>query len=290
MAVFDPTMTAQRAAETLPTDALNASGHASDAPAYVQTKGYIDATRKSRRGPVAPPELDLMKEYKKRRVRIFNVGPWHHVIPCGSAGTFFIPPCPEDKPYVEMLTPLHELEEELYPSRDKKEYKRLQDEGRRMAIELLGEGRNQDMKQSRRHAGVFIAIGEVPTPEEVAEARKHLIPTCKQMCAYMDKLWDRDRKLAYDVFNPETFGKAARVLELTGKQKPWLNQDDPVDAFKCPSCRVVVERDAPICHNCKGVVNEEAWLALEARKQTLSATAEPVRRGPGRPPNSSREQ
>ena len=282
MAVFDPTLTAQKAAETLPANALNASGHAADAPGFVQTKGYYDATRKGRGGPVPPPELEITREYKKRRVRIFNVGPWHHVIPCGSAGPFFIPPCPEDKPYVEMLTPLHELEEELYPSRDKKEYKRLQDEGRKMAIDIIGEGRNQDRKQSLRHTGVFIAAGEIPTDQEVAEAKTELIPYCQQMCDYMDRLWDRDRKLAYDVYQAETFGKAARVLNLVGK--PWQSQGEPSTNIKCPACRVSVEPDAPICHNCKGIVNQEAYLTWKAQQEQAEAATAPIRRGPGRPP------
>jgi hypothetical protein len=77
------------------------------------------------------------------------------------------------------------------------------------------------------------------------------------------------------VFNPETFGKAARILELTGKEKPWLNTDTPIDAFKCPACMIAVDPNAPICYNCKGIVNEEAWLALEAKRQSLMDVAEP---------------
>ena len=269
MPVFDPTMTAQKAAETLPADALNASGHTPDAPEFVSTKGYIDATRKSRRGPMAPPELDIMREFKKQLVHIFNVGPWPHIIPCGSAGTFYIPSCPEDKAYIEMLTPLHVLEEELYPSRDKKEYKRLQDEGRKMAIEIIGEGRNQDRKQSKRHAGVFIAEGEKPTEKELREAHASLNVTCQQMVAYMDQLWERERKLAYDVFNGKTYGAAARVLKLTGKQKPWLSQGDPMDNIECPGCMTSVKAAAPKCHNCGAIVNVQAYADFVARQKEI---------------------
>jgi len=273
MPVYDPTLTAQKAAETLPGDALNASGHASDAPTFVQTKGYIDATRRTKAGPVAPPELDIMKEFKKQLVHIFNVGPWAHIIPCGSAGTFYIPPCPEDKPYIEMLTPLHVLEEELYPSRDKKEYKRLQDEGRKMAVEILGEGRNQDRKQSKRHAGVFIAAGEKPTEAELHEAKGYLHVSCSQMCDYMDRLWDRDRKLAYDVFSPKTYGAAARVLNLSGK--PWQAQGEVSTNIKCPACRSSVEPDAPKCHNCGGIVNADAYVAWKIKQDEIEAATSP---------------
>jgi hypothetical protein len=276
MPVYDPTLTAQKAAETLPQDALNASGHSSEAPAFIQTKGYIDATRKGRKGPQPPPELEITREFKKQLVHVFNVGPWAHVIPCGSAGTFYIPACPEGQPYIEMLTPLHVLEEELYPTRDKREYKRLQDEGRKMAVEILGEGRNQDRKQSKRHAGVFIAAGDTPTEKEIYDANAQLHALCSQMDSYMMQLWDRDRKLAYDVFHPRTYGAASRVLGLTGKDRPYLAQGAPLSSAKCPACRSAVDPEAAICANCGGVVNEEAWVAIEARKQQLLATVAPT--------------
>lgn len=275
MPVFDPTLTADKAAATLPANALNASGHAPDTAPVYQTKGYIDARRTHRAGPQPPPELDIVKEFKKQRVRIFNVGPFAHVIPCGSAGTFYIPACPENKPYVEMLTPLHVLEEELYPSKDKKEYKRLQDEGRKMAVDLLGEGRNQDKKQSKRRVGVFIAAGEEPTMKELDDAKAQLHAYASEQVLYMDHLWDRDRKLAYDVFRPETFGACARVLKLTGKEKPWLTQSTPSDNIECPSCFSSVRPDAPICFNCKEVVNEEAYLKIRARRESIAEATAP---------------
>ena len=275
MPVFDPSMTANKVAEMLPADALNASGHAPDTASVFQTKGYIDARRRGRPGPVPPPELDIVKEFKKQRVHIYNVGPFPHIIPCGSAGTFYIPACPADKPYVEMLTPLHVLEEELYPSRDKKEFKRLQDEGRKMAIDLLGEGRNQDKKQSRRRVGVFIAAGDEPTMKELGDANAELKKYASEQVLYMDNLWDRDRKLAYDVYRTETFGACARVLKLTGKEKPWLAQGSPSENIECPACKTSVRPDAAFCFNCKEVVNEEAYIEVEARRQRLAAATAP---------------
>lgn len=276
MPVFDAGMTADKVAAMLPQDALNASGHAPDVAPVFQTKGYLDARRKGRMGPVPPPELDIVREFKKQRVRIFNVGPFPHVIPCGSAGTFYIPACPEGSPYVEMLTPLHVLEEELYPSRDKKEYKRLQDEGRKMAIDLLGEGRNQDKRQSRRRVGVFIADGETPTTKEKADADAEMTKYAGTQVLYMDNLWDRDRKLAYDVFRNETFGACARWLKLTGKEKAWLTQGTPSDNIECEACKSSVRPDAAFCFNCKEVVNEDAYIEIMARRQRLEAATAPV--------------
>src|SRR5271170_805636 len=173
MPVFDPTLTADKVKAMLPLDALNASGHSSDTDAAFSTKGYIDARRKGNANTLnIPPDIDINKAFKQQRVHLFNVGPFPHTIPLGSPGIFYIPSCPWDQPYIESLTKLYELEEEFYPARDKREpMKRLQSEGRKTAIDILGEGRNQDRRFSRRKVGVFIAAGDEPTTKEHQDAK-----------------------------------------------------------------------------------------------------------------------
>jgi hypothetical protein len=273
MPVFDPSMTADKVASMLPGDALNISGHDSQTPDFVATKGYIDARRKgSQNRPKYPPQLDINKPFLERRVRIFNVGPFAYPVNLGSTGIFFIQACPEDKPYIESLTPLHELVQEYYPARDKREpMKLLQDEGRKIAVEILGEGRNQDKRQSKRHTGVFIAAGDVPTTKELEDARAELKRYASAQIAIMDQLWDRDRKLAYDVFRPQVHGVLARVLGLTGKDKAWLAQGASSDMIECPACKTSVRPDAAFCFNCKEVVNEDAYLKVKARRDEIAA-------------------
>lgn len=263
MAVFDPSMTANKVADLLPQDALNASGHSPDSPDFVQTKGYVDATRKGRKTAPMPAKLDIDHAHLAKRVRIFNVGPWPQVVPLGSTGTVYIPACPSDKPYVEMISNLHELEIEYYPINQKKEWKELREEGHKIAIEILGEGRNQDRRYSLRKKGVFIAAGEIPTEAEVAQAKKELLPTCQRLVDLMDQLWDRDRKLAYDVYNPSVHGESARILNITGK--PWQSTGKVSDSIACPYCDASIKPSAPKCHNCHEVVNAQAYSELKAK-------------------------
>jgi hypothetical protein len=289
MPVFDPTFTANKAAETLPPDVLNATGsdpeHRGRQLSAHSITGTIDARRKGR-VKVAPPELDMFKNQKRVPIHIFNVGPFTHTIPCGSIGTFYIPGCVADKngvkpEYVEMITPLYELQDEIYPKTKNGEAKRLYEEGRKMAVEILGEGRNQDRKQSRRRVGVFIAAGDSPTKKELHDANAELHAYASEQILYMDALWDRDRKLAYDVYRPETFGACARVLGLTGKEKGWLAQGEPANKVKCEGCHTPIDPEAPICFNCKSPANIEAYRAYRAKLKELD---EPEKRGPGRPP------
>ena len=283
MAVFDPSLTADKAASTMPAGILNASGkpNGPDSPSVdnvFQTKGFIDARRKGT-AVMAPPEMDMFKERKRVPVHIFNVGPFNHIIPCGSIGTFYIPGCKEGEKYAEMLTPLYELHDEIYPKTRNADAKRLYEEGRKMAVEIIGEGRGQTKSQSKRRVGVFVGSGEIPTDKELHDANAQLHAYCSEQILFMDSMWDRDRKLAYDIYRPETFGACARVLGLTGKEKPWLAQGTPSSKIPCKWCQEPVDPQSPLCHNCKKPVNKEKYLEMMAEEEELQAAVAPSKKG-----------
>lgn len=283
MAVYDPTVTATKAAAMIEESGmLNASGKpvGADAPSGdfgYHTKGYIDArrTKRNRIDDGIAPELEEVAESMKKRVRIFNVGPFAHPRPCGSAGIFYIPACPEDQEYIEMITPLYRTQKEIYPKTRHNGPKALYDSGKAYANEILGLGRGQHKSNSLVRVGVFVAAGDVPTKKELDDAKAQIYAYASEQIALMDKIWDRDRKLAYDMFRPETFGACARVLNLTGKDKPWLAQGAPSDKVKCEWCQEPVDPSAPICANCKNPVNEEAYMAMMAKKEALQAATAP---------------
>jgi hypothetical protein len=265
MPVYDPQMTAQKAAETLPVDVDSC---------------YVNATQRKKSGRVAPPELSVTKEFKQKRVRIFNVGPWSHIVPCGSAGTFFIPGhidkkgSPLLKGATEMTTPLHVIEDELVISSEK-EYKRLQDEGRHIASEIIGIGRGRDPRHALTHMGVFIAEGDQPTEADEEAARGEVHVYCMGLVEQMRSLWDLDRKLAYDVRNPRVHGIAARFLNL--QNEPWQVKaaPEPIAKTKCPGCRAEVDMEAPKCMHCGGIVNEDAYVKWSLRQREIEAALAP---------------
>src|SRR5580698_7863232 len=50
-----------------------------------------------------PMKLQAIENLKSEKVHIFNVGPWPQPVNTGSTGSFLIPGCPTEKPYVELL-------------------------------------------------------------------------------------------------------------------------------------------------------------------------------------------
>lgn len=282
MPVYDPNFTADKAAERLPVlDAVIASGRSHDAlGGEVFDIKRTDYTRKGRKERVAPPELTLMQQYKQQRVRIFNVGPWRHEVPCGSAGTFIIPACPLGTAYVEMSTPLHAVEDELVIVSEK-EYKRLQDEGRYIANEILGRGRGRDRKGSLDHLGVFIAEGQVPTEKELEDARANLHVKCQEYINEMRTYWDIDRKTAHTMYKPAIHGMAAKILGL--HEEEWMLSKTPkapekVTTVKCEGCRTEVEADAPMCFKCGGVVNPDTYVEYMAKQENIKTATAPKKK------------
>lgn len=279
MTVYDPTLTADKAAATLPADVLNATGRNPDdrgaALGAHSITGYIDA-RRTKRKTNAPPELDYDKELKQKLVHIFNVGPFPHVIPLGSMGSFVIPECPDGQPYVESLTKLHLLEDEIYPAFRQRQALRLREDGRKLAKEIMGEGSHQDKRNSRRRWGVIVAEGEVPTARELHDANAELYALASENVAYIDSIWDRDPKLAYDILRAsQNFYRFAKVLKLTGKEKRWLSSGTPSTKQPCRWCQEPVDPQSPLCHNCKKPVNHERYLEMMAEEQSLSEATAP---------------
>lgn len=283
MPIYDPNLTADKAAERLPTqDTAIASGANQGMGFDLKTTDY---RRKSKRERVAPPELSMIADLKRQRVHIFNVGPWRYERCCGSIGTFIIPANLDSEGnwakdgFVEMVTPLYAVMDELVIVSER-EYKRLSDEGRQVANEILGLGRGNLKENSLVKVGCFTAKGDLPTEEELEEARAQLMVYCQDLVLQMRTLWDRDRKVSNDTYRANIHGMAARIL---GLDEEWMTARTPtaaekVTTVKCRGCKTEVEADAPMCFKCGGIVNADKYIEYKAEQESILEATRPKQR------------
>lgn len=234
-----------------------------------------------------PPRLGVVEELKKKKIHIFNVGPWRHEVGTGSTGKFIIPACPFGQEYIEMLravpdgkgkmvmeSPISVVMDDDLVIKSEDEYTRLQDDGRKFAHEVVGDGRGQSPAYSLRHVGVFVAEGDKPTKEELAEARRLLQAKCSEICKFADTLHATDRKAAGQIIKPEVHFVAARVLGRDNERdSPWMATTLPAARVKCDMCAAVCEADAAKCSACGYVINEEKYKELLAKQRRLEGAA-----------------
>jgi hypothetical protein len=141
-----------------------------------------------------------------------------------------------------------------------------------MALEILGHGQGRNRKDSLDHYGVFIAAGDQPTAEELEAANANVDVKCQEFIAQMRTLWEMDRKLAHDTYNPRIHGVAAKRLGLTGED--WMLAKTPqkkeeVATTKCKACRTEVEAIAPKCFKCGAIVNPDEFLKWKKEEDSL---------------------
>jgi hypothetical protein len=233
-----------------------------------------------------PDMLGMIEDVKNSKTyHVFNVGPWSHVVNTGSTGQFFIPACPTEKPYIEMLRSIPAIMDELVV-KNEKEMDRLMDDGWKFAQEIVGDtSRGRVPTDSLRHFGVFPGANAEPTPQDLYEAKKMLEARCTEIVREIRNIYATNRETFSKVMRPEVHIKAAQVLNLN--DEPWLLNQTPEARAKCEFCGAMNDAVAVKCQNCSEIINPEKYKELKAKQAEILA-AEP-KRGPGRPP-MSREQ
>jgi hypothetical protein len=244
---------------------------------------HIERKLSVARGRAIPPVLEEIEELKKKKVHVFNVGPWPLLINTGSTGSFLIPGCPEGTDYVELLVqdasgeqvpPISYIMDELYPQSED-EYRRLQERGKDFALSMIGIGRGQSPSNALTHQGVFVAAGEKPTASELDEANKLLWAYCEGLVRQIADIYATDRKAFSLIVRPKVHFVAAHVLNLDNEvDSPWMVKAAPKGRTKCKMCGRVVDPDVAMCEG-GHIVNQELYIAAMVEQENVKAATQP---------------
>jgi hypothetical protein len=233
------------------------------------------------RSRILPLKLKVIEDLKKDKIHIFNVGPWAQIVNTGSTGTFTIPACTEGKPYVELLVlnpksgkgepPISVIMEE-FVIKSEDEMTSLTEDGWNFAQAMLGIGRGHPGRRLTRF-GIFASRNEVPTAQELGEARSELEVECTKIVTWASNTHATDRKLFARCLGaaPEVYFLAAKVLGRDNPaDSPWMGDAQPAKRLKCKMCGRVVDDDVATCE-AGHVVNMELFLELQAADEQLKA-------------------
>jgi hypothetical protein len=249
-------------------------------PSSAIAERAIDAKHSIGKSRILPIRLKVIEDLKKQKFHIFNVGPWAQSINTGSTGTFSIPACSADKPYVELLVqngatgewepPISVIMEE-FVIKSEDEMSSLQDEGWGFCQQMLGVGRGQVRANRITRFGIFASANEVPTREELAGAHQELEEECRKLVKWAGDTYSTDRKLFARAVRPEVHFVAAKVLGRDNPQdSPWMLDANPVGRVKCKMCGRNCDPDVATCE-AGHVVNMELYLELQAADEQLKA-------------------
>lgn len=197
---------------------------------------------------------------------LFNIYSTEHQINLGTAGQYYIPPCPEGKDWVRSPTVIPGTVEDIYPHfTDKEEYRCRPTPGEDVMKAALGIGRGQTEQEDIRRFGIFSSHNSTPAKHELQEAKRRLVTELQRQIRTADQLFSSAKpEEKASVYNDQFF-KAARFLNV---KKPWMSES--AEMTMCPFCSIAVSPTASICHGCDQVINQEAF---EATKKSLASKA-----------------
>lgn len=247
-------------------------------PSQAVAQRAIDAKTSIAKSRVLPMKLKVIEDLKQEKVHVFNVGPWQQIVNTGSTGTFTIPACPPNKPYVEMLVlnavtqkwepPISIIVEE-YVIKSEDEMSSLTEDGWDFANEMIGVGRGHISAHSLVRFGIFASKNAVPTKEELDAARRALESECLRIVKWAADIYSTDRKLFSRAVRPEVHFVAARILGRDNPQdSPWMLDAAPVGRTKCKMCGRLCDPDVATCE-AGHVVNWELYHELKAADEQL---------------------
>jgi hypothetical protein len=200
---------------------------------------------------------------------LFNIYSTEHTINLGTAGQYYVPPCPEGKDYVRSPTVIPGTVEDIYPHfGEKEEYRCRPTPGEDVVKAALGIGFGQRPEEDIRRFGIFSSTNAKPTKQELDEAKKRLVAGLQTQIRKADELFASAKPEERQSVYSDHFHKAARYL---GIKKPWMNEAQEMTV--CPFCSVGVSPTASICHGCGQIISQERFDAVKASLATKKQLA-----------------
>lgn len=212
-----------------------------------------------------PAILEQLSE--ERKLYIYNCGPWPHMRSLGSLGSFYIPPCEEGKEFSAALV-IPGIVAEPYPVNET-QMALHQEEGTYIAEQIVGLGKHLPPSNSLVKYGVFISATEKPSKEDLAKAHRALRGHFRQLVNEANTAWSKGPKAAEETISPDLHFLAARRLNLTEAECPWLkNASTSAARENCAGCGTPYSVGIVLCPQCRFILDPEKYAKLKDRFQS----------------------
>ena len=221
-------------------------------------------------------KLDQVPEFLRggfAAVYIFNIYQKQHQVDLGSLGHFVIPACPVGEEYSEpLIIPGHIADYYDEPAAGRMAFKSLS--GKQVALDVVGIGSYSSamgtMSTNLEWWGVFIAEGEKPTKNELAEAKKKLTAFQTMWLQEGDRLALGGEK------------GLAQIMPVHREAVKWLNQNrqwaqTPQQMDNCPACGVPVKPGVAVCFSCNAIIDLEKAKVYFPERFAQAAKPQPAR-------------
>jgi hypothetical protein len=205
----------------------------------------------NRNRPTLPPVIKQV--VNGPTIKIFNIYDKSHLVPLGSLGTFYIPPCEAGKPYSKPLEIKAAYIDEYPYDMDLNGIKttyNMVDGATEVAKEVVGTSAHKDSTANLTRWGVFVAAGDLPTEAELAAAKAALTKTMIELVAQADRI------AMQGPLEAKNIGEHHRkALAFLNQKRDWATVSGQMDI--CPACGESINQGVAICRHCDAVLDDD---------------------------------
>ena len=193
---------------------------------------------------VLPPTLARIRTMQKEETfSICNVGPWpyrleraalHIVIPG------YDPKMDPDKRGYAASDPLPCIFREAKLTggggEGPLEYSWIDDDGRQVALDMIGVGFGLAPQNALIQYGVFVPAGKEPTKQEIAAAHKELIGYQDRLIAEARQAFDKSREELGRLMEADRDGRHLWAARQRGVDEAWVHHQHTQESVRCDMC------------------------------------------------------
>ena len=221
-------------------------------PTAAEAMSYVNSQNTRKIKPVP----DFLKNVAP--VHIINIYNMPHTVRLGSFGSFYIPPCPAGKGYVDMTVPGFFADHyDLGDGQGNMSWNPYQ--GKDVAKNIVGmTSYSRDLSPMTTNLewwGVAVIEGDTPTKEELAAARLKL-------GKFMD-MWieDGDKLALQGPKGVEQISEQHRIAcTYRNLRRSWASA--PEQQVDCPACGSAIKPGIVKCPHCQAILNKNAAKAF----------------------------
>lgn len=217
-------------------------------------------------GRVLPPTLSRLRRLQQEETfPICNVGPWPYRIERGSISVFI--PAYDAKADTQKLgysksEPMPEVRREAkIISED--EYSYFEDDGRQVALDMIGIGFGLRRQSALDQYGVFVPAGSEPTHEEIQEAKGKLSLCIDRLIEEARDAYDKGPAERKATIDPDRHLWAARQR---GINEPWVHHQHTQENTQCTMCGKFNPQGIAMCQ-CGNILDMPLYAKLKANQK-----------------------
>lgn len=145
------------------------------------------------------------------------------------------------------------------------EYGWIEDDGRQVALDMIGVGFGLAPQNSLIQYGVFVPEGKVPTRTEIVAAQKQLVGYQDRLIAEARQAFDKSREELGRLMEADRDQRHLWAARARGVDEAWVHHQHTQESVRCDMCGRYNPSDIAKCQ-CGQIIDFELFTKL-AREQ-----------------------